>query len=509
VGTNGIITTVAGNGYDAGTGYGGYSGDGGAATNAELSFPLGVAVDVNGNLFIADTYNNRIRKVDNNGIITTVAGGGNAGDQGVATNAELSDPQGVAVDANGNLFIADTDNSRIRKVDTNWIISTVAGNGTASYSGDEGTATDAVLHGPCGVAVDFNGNLFIADTDNSRIRKVGANGIITTVAGGGTNYPGDGGVATNAELSYPQGVAVDANGRLFIADTYDNRIRKVDINGIITTVAGGGTNYPGDGGVATEAGLWYPQGVAVDAKGNLFIADSWNNRIRKVDTNGIITTAAGNGTAGYSGDGGVAANAELSYPQGLAVDVNGNLFLADADNNRIRKLDTNGIITTVAGNGTWGYSGDGGPANHAELDSPADVAVDTTGNLFIADSGNNVIRKVLIPGPTLVLNDVGFGNAGAYDVVVSNPYGSVTSSVVILTTTLPPVVLSAPQITVGNTNFAFLLSGPSGSNYVLQVSTNLANWSSVSTSIIPVSGSITFSNAMSDYNRRFYRVYLQ
>jgi hypothetical protein len=143
------------------------------------------------------------------------------------------------------------------------------------------------------------------------------------------------------------------------------------------------------------------------------------------------------------------------------------------------------------------------------LDSPADVAVDTTGNLFIADSGNNVIRKVFIPGPTLVLNDVGFGSAGAYDVVVSNPYGSVTSSVVILTITLPPVVLSAPQITVGNTNFAFLLSGPSGSNYVLQVSTNLANWSSVSTSIIPVSGSITFSNAMSGYNRRFYRVYLQ
>jgi hypothetical protein len=221
---------------------------------------------------------------------------------------------------------------------------------------------------------------------------------------------------------------------------------------------------------------------------------------------------AGNGQWGTSGDGGVATNAELSNPSGMAVDDTGSLFIADTGNNLIRKVDTYGIITTVAGNGygsgtgSGGYSGDGGAATNAELNQPQDVAVDATGNLFIADSGNNRTRKVVIQGPTLVLNDVGFGNAGGYDVVVSSPYGSVTSSVVNLTITLPPLL--APQIT-GNTNFTFLLSGPAGSNYVLQASTNLSNWSSVSTSTIPVSGTMTMTNATSGYNRRFYRVYLQ
>jgi hypothetical protein len=285
----------------------------------------------------------------------------------------------------------------------------------------------------------------------------------------------------------------------------------VETNGIITTVAGNGTyGYSGDGGAATNAELNGPSGVAVDASGNLFIADLYNERIRKVGTNGIITTVAGNGTQGYSGDGGAAINAELSLPSGVAVDATGNLFIADWGNNVIREVGTDGIINTVAGNGyrnfftgDGGYAGDGGAATNAELWNPSGVTVDSTGNLFIADSQNNRIREV-IQGPTLVLNDLGFGNAGAYDVVVSNPYGSVTSSVVNLTVTLP-VILSAPQLTVGNTDFTFLLSGPAGSNYVLQASTNLLNWSPVSTSTIPVSGSITLSNAISGYNCRFYR----
>ncbi len=223
-------------------------------------------------------------------------------------------------------------------------------------------------------------------------------------------------------------------------------------------------------------------------------------------TNGIITTVAGNGTNGFSGDGGAATNAELAYPSGVVVDATDNLFIADSENYRIREVSTNGIITTVAGNGFGGYSGDRGEATNAELYYPYGVAVDATGNLFIADSENNRIRKVVIQGPTFCLNDVGVGNAGAYDVVVSSPYGSVTSSVVNLTVTLPP--LSALQIT-GKTNFTFLLSGPAGSNYVLQASTNLLNWSPVSTSTIPVSGSMTLTNAVGGYNRRFYRAYLQ
>src|SRR5208282_1432049 len=238
------------------------------------------------------------------------------------------------------------------------------------------------------------------------------NGIITTVAGNGTaGYSGDGGAATNAKLYWPSGVAVDATGNLFIADYVNNRVREVGANGIITTVAGGGSNGLGDGGAATNAELYYPAGVAVDATGSLFIADEGSQRIRKVGSNGIITTVAGNGTQGYSGDGGAATNAELYLPTGVAVDASGNLFIVDSGNNVIRKVGTNGIIATVAGNGTGGYSGDGGAATTAELSFPKGVAVDATGNLFIADYYNNRIRKVVnlaIPGPTLALNDVGF-----------------------------------------------------------------------------------------------------
>jgi sugar lactone lactonase YvrE len=304
-------------------------------------------------------------------------------------------------------------------------------------------------------------------------------------------------------------VAVDATGNLLIADVSNNRIRKVATNGIITTVAGNGTyGYFGDGGAATNATLSYPGGVAVDAAGNMLIADTDNSRIRKVLTNGIITTVAGNGTSGYFGDGGAATNAGLHSPSAVAVDATGDLFIADYGNSRIRIVGTNGIITTVAGNGIDSYSGDGGAATDAGLSYPGGVALDTTGDLFIADSGGHV-RKVVIQGPILVLSNVSSGNAGAYDVVVSGPYGSVTSSVVNLIITIPPVSLSAPQIAVGKTTFTFQLSGPSGSNYVLQVSTNLLNWNPVSTSTIPLSGSVTLSNAISGYNRGFYRVYLQ
>jgi sugar lactone lactonase YvrE len=383
-------------------------------------------------------------------IIGTVAGdgtGGYSGDGGPATQAELADPSGVAVDASGNLFIADTYNARIREVGTNGIISTVAGNGTEGYSGNGGQATNAELARPAGVAVDASGNLFIADWENQRVRKVGTNGIITTVAGNGTAaYSGDGGPATSAELNGPWGVAVDASGNLFIADYGNERIRKVGTNGIITTVAGNGTQgYSGDGGPATHAELSLPSGVAVDGSGNLFIADFYNSRIRKVGTNGIISTVAGNGTAGYSGDGGAATRAELDFPLGVTVDASGNLFIADSSNSRIRKMGTNGIITTVAGNGTMGYSGDGGAATRAELSGPIGVAVDASGDLFIGDQYNMRIRKVVFPGPTLVLNNVNGANDGSYDVVVSSPYGSVTSSVVSLQVAFPPALVTQPQ----------------------------------------------------------------
>jgi N-acetylneuraminic acid mutarotase len=326
---------------------------------------------------------------------------GYSGDGGPAASAEFSSPTGVAVDSSGNLYIVDADNNRIRKVTASTgIITTVAGNGTAGYSGDGGAATSAELDTPFGVAVDASGNLYIVDVNNDRIRKVTAStGIITTVAGNGTwGYSGDGGTATSAELFSPFGVAVDASGNLYIADSGNNRIRKVTAStGIITTVAGNGTGgYTGDSGVATGAELNSPYGVAVDASGNIYIVDSGNNRIRKVTAStGVITTMAGNGTAGYSGDSGAGTSAELNSPFGVAVDASGNLYIADTYNLVIRKVTAStGIITTVAGNGTAGSSGDGGAATSAELSYPTAVEVDSPGNVYIADYNNNKVRTV-------------------------------------------------------------------------------------------------------------------
>ncbi|GAB3690750.1 hypothetical protein GCM10027592_08230 [Spirosoma flavus] len=407
--TSGIITTVAGSGTF------GFGGDGRPATSAKLWYPRGVAVDGRGNLYIADFYNYRIRKVDTSGVITTVAGNGTfgfGGDGGPATNASLSYPYGVSVDRIGNLYVADRDNQRIRKVTTSGVITTVAGNGSQGFSGDGGPATAASFSYPTDVVADSLGNLYIADPNNQRIRKVNTSGIITTVAGTGSpNFGGDGGPATAATMAYPSGVAVDKLGNLFIADQGNNRIRKVNTLGIISTVAGNGTlGFGGDGGSAPNADLYYPIDVVFDKAGNLYIADQGNNRIRKVSTSGVITTVAGNGTFGFGGDGGNAINANLANPTGVAVDGSGNLYIADQKNHRIRKVTTSGIISTVAGNGTLGFSGDGGLAINASMDNPNGVAVNASGSLFIIDNGNQRIRKVTPAGSITTV--AGNGSAG-------------------------------------------------------------------------------------------------
>jgi sugar lactone lactonase YvrE len=332
------------------------------------------------------------------GVISTVAGNGTQdwGDGGLATSARLYDPTGVAVDSGGNLYISEFNLNRIRKVTPSGTISTVAGDGKQGYRGDGGLATSAELCFPSGVAVDSGGNLYIADRGTNRIRKVTPSGTISTVAGNGNGgYSGDGGLATSAELYAPSGVAVDSGGNLYIAAPVANRIRKVTPSGTISTVAGNGIQgYSGDGGLATSAELYAPWGVAVDSGGNLYIADSGNERIRKVAPSGTISTVAGNGTLDYSGDGGLATSAELYQPYGVAVDSGGNLYIADSGNERIRKVAPSGTISTVAGNGTQGYSGDGGLATSAELSYPYGVAVDSGGNLYIADTGNDRIRMV-------------------------------------------------------------------------------------------------------------------
>ncbi|MFJ8473656.1 NHL repeat-containing protein [Kitasatospora sp. NPDC094011] len=333
------------------------------------------------------------------GAIATVAGNGVAGygsDGGPATATQLYYPHGVAVDGAGNLYVADYNNQRIRKVTPGGIITTVAGNGVAGYGSDGGPATATQLYYPHGVAVDGAGNLYIADYNNQRIRKVDTKGIITTVAGNGTaGYVSDGGPATATPIYYPHSVLVAADGSLYFSEWYGHRVRKVDPRGIITTVAGNGTaGYRSDGGPATATTLSYPSGIALDAAGNLYIADYGNQRIRRVDAKGNITTVAGNGIAGYGSDGGPATATQLYSPADVALDAAGNLYIADCNNQRIRKVDTKGNITTVAGNGIAGYGSDGGPGTATQLYNPSGVALDAAGNLYIGDTYNNRVRGV-------------------------------------------------------------------------------------------------------------------
>ncbi|HYD21302.1 MAG TPA: T9SS type A sorting domain-containing protein [Flavipsychrobacter sp.] len=341
-------------------------------------------------------------------IITTVAGNGTAsycGDNGQATSACLHNPSGVTIDQNNNIYIADASNNRIRKIDGTGVITTVAGTGTAGYSGDGGAATAATLYSPRGVAVDFFGNLYIADELNHVIRKVDVNGIISTVAGNNTpGFSGDGGNAVLASLNGPTGIIVDFSGTLYIADQLNHRIRKVDfIGNIISTYAGNGTaGYTGDNGPATAASMNYPSGLCMDQNGNIFVADYYNNVIRRITFGGAqITTVAGDGQALYQGDGGLATLASLNFPYGVAIDAGDNIFIADQQNHCIRKVDPAGIITTVAGNGTLGFSGDGGLATLAMLAGPSGVGVLGSGDLYVADVNNQRIRMVTnCPIPT-------------------------------------------------------------------------------------------------------------
>ncbi len=501
----GVISTVAGNGSY------GYSGDAGAATSASLKLPFGVAVDAAGDLYIADTYNSVIREVTAaNGFINTVAGTGTfgySGDNSVATSAELNAPFGVTVDGAGNLYIADGQNSVIREVTAaTGVINTVAGNGSAGYSGDSGPATGASLYLPFGIAVDGAGNLYIADTENSVIRMVTATGLIGTVVGGGSaGYVGDGGVATGADLNFPQAIAVDGGGNLYIADTNNRVIRKVAAaTGIISTVAGTGSyGYSGDGGPATSAGLSDPYGIAVDAAGNLYIADTYNEVIRKVTiATGVISTVAGNGSGGYAGDGGPATSAELSSPEGIAVDGAGNLYIADTYNSVIRKVTAaTGVISTVAGNGNFGYSGDSGPATSAELSNPDGVAVDAGGNLYIADTNNLVIRRVT---PTGVISTVvGNGNYGfsgdggaATSAELADPYGVAASSsgLFYIADTNNDVIREVTGLSLASQSitFAAIAAQASGTSLALQAGASSrlpVTFASATPSVCTVSGS--------------------
>jgi hypothetical protein len=331
-------------------------------------------------------------------IITTYAGtgvGGFSGDSGPASQAQVNNVTGLATDANGNLYLADQNNNRVRKVSPNGIITTFAGNGTAGFTGDSGAAIQAELNVPIGVCVAPSGAVYVNDLANHRVRMISTSGTITTVAGSGSAVSGgDGGPATSAGMNIPIRCAVDPSGNLYIADQGAHKIRKVDTGGTITTFAGTGTQgFSGDGGLATAATMNNPTWVMADPAGNIYVSDQFNQRVRMINTSGVITTIAGNGTAGFAGDGGPATSASLNFPGGLALDSAGSLFIVDPANNRVRKV-SGGIITTVAGNGLPGSSGDGGAPLQAEFNNPFALALDATGNLYVGDIANNRVRKI-------------------------------------------------------------------------------------------------------------------
>jgi uncharacterized protein (TIGR03437 family) len=332
------IDTLAGNGRQ------GFSGDGGPAAAAGLNHPRGLAVDASGSVYVGDADNLRVRRISPNGMISTVAGNGyagNFGDGGPAMNASLGNLTGLALDAAGNLYIADAHNMCVRKVTPGGMISTVAGiNGLQGFSGDGGPATSARLNVPAAVMFS-GGNLYIADSSNQRIRRVSGNGTITTIAGNSAvaGFAGDGGPATSALLAFPLGMATDSVGNLYFADGDNNRVRRISPGGVITTVAGNGAGrFAGDAGPATSASLNIPEDVAIDGAGNLLIADSGNNRVRKVDSAGLISTLAGTAGNGFSGDGGLATQAMLDFPWAVATGATGNVYIADRVNNRVRMI---------------------------------------------------------------------------------------------------------------------------------------------------------------------------
>jgi uncharacterized protein (TIGR03437 family) len=340
--TQGSINTIAG------TGVATFSGDGGPATQAALNIAVDVSADRFGNLYIADQFNHRIRKIASNGTITTVAGTGVpgfSGDGGPAVNAQINTPTGVYADSAGNFYIAEPGNKRIRKVDASGIITTIAGNGNLGYNGDGIPATSASLYSAVRVAIDPSGNVVIADQSNHRLRKVTPAGIITTIAGNGVGTPatgafsGDGGPATAASLNNPTALAITPDGVIYFSDQYNQRIRKITPDGIINTIAGNGVaGFSGDGGPALSASLNYPGGLTLDAAGNLYCNDDLNFRTRRITPGGIITTVAGNGNATFGGDGGPATSASLNGNFGGTFDPAGNFYIADSMNNRIREV---------------------------------------------------------------------------------------------------------------------------------------------------------------------------
>ena len=391
---NGTITTIAGNGIA------GFSGDGVPALGSSLNFPAGLVFD-KGNLYVADRNNHRIRKIDSNGFISTVAGTGMpecCNDHGLAVEAHLHFPSDIDVDTEGNLYISDRSNNRIRKVNSDGIITTIAGLGKPGYGGDFGPADKALLKYPFGISLDNKGNFYIADRGNNRVRKIDQRGIITTIAGDGTHsFGGDYGPANQSSLAFPTDVIVDSLGVIYIADRNNNRVRKIDRLGVITTLMGfSQTEFNGDNEISAETTLHLPFALALNGEDRLLVVDRNHFRVREVRLqSNQVETVAGNGTFLFRGDGGPGGGATLDAPSGIAVDSKGNVLFADRLHQRIRRVGSNGIIETVIGNGKQGNEGNGRPGIEATLHLPEVLVMDREDNIYLTQRTGNawIIRK--------------------------------------------------------------------------------------------------------------------
>lgn len=402
---NGVITSVAGGSYCS------FYGDNGPATQAFLCSPHAVSVDSLGRVLVADTGNYRIRRFLPGGLITTIAGTvlGTNIDSGLATTVPLSSPIGVTSDSQGTIYVADSGHNKIRAIAADGTLSTIAGNtsGTAGFAGDGSAASNALVNNPLGIVADSHGNLYIADSANSRVRVINASRSINTLAGTG-HYTGDNGPALAATMTNPSFVTYDKSGNLYIADQDDHVIRKVDTDGKITTIAGTGiAGAAGDGGAATSAQLSLPQGLVFDNAGNLYVADSGNHSVRMIAPSGAIVRFAGGGTV--LGDGGPALKATLNTPHGLALDSSGSLYIADTNNNRIRKILPDGSIVTIIGNSNSYDSGDGGLAASAGAGHPFDVKVASDGTIYFSESGGYL--RVISPNGIVTTNSYYYGGS--------------------------------------------------------------------------------------------------
>ncbi len=424
-----IITTVAGNGTP------GYTGDGGDATAAYIDRPIGICGDQKGNIYFTESFNHIVRKIDTGGVLTTFAGIGSpgfTGDSGPATGAQLNSPLAITFDPKGNMYVVDIGNSRIRKIDTAGIITTIAGNGTSGYNGDSIAAITAILNNPLDIASDTTGNIYIADLRNYRIRKIDIAGVITTIGGNGTaGFSGDSVSATAAQMT-PLGIATDKQGNIFISDSSD-RVRKINRSGIITTIAGTGiSGYSGDNGAAVSATLSGPRSLAVNDSEDLFISDIYNTRIRKINNLGIITTFAGNGAGGYNGDGGLATAAQVNSVKGLFAMPSGKIYFSDEGNYRVRCIGCRNSmgLNDLKITSTSRFLVMGNPTHDGNIRLMVKSLVTISLNITISNALGNIVKKIEGMTNTYITTDFSIP-PGVYYVKASTSSGIFFEKIVI------------------------------------------------------------------------------